>query len=352
MARSRADAHDWRARFAGGGLAAGLLLCSALAETSGQEQAGKPAGYAAGQPAPAFPTVAEAPSTAFIDADPCPEAKSNHQEDRCISWHAAKAAEDQARWAKWTFFVGCAGTAFVLLTLFYTRRSADSAQASARAAERAVKESAKTLAHAREIADRQLRPWLTIAATLDSRIEATHRPYGIVFEQQPDIEFFARLCCTNVGNTGARNVVYRIATADLEESTDPGDWFRGVVESAVHASIHNRPTMPYEWRERDNFGDSLAPSEKYVSRRWCPVRCTTPPKRPHWSGYQFNVCVVVAYTGVSVEKPTRENVFYTAKMFPIGFPEVPVFQKFIGPDKLPIGPGDVALGPARLAEAT
>jgi hypothetical protein len=73
-----------------------------------------------------------------------------------------------------------------------------------------------------------------------------------------------------------------------------------------------------------------------------------PPSR----GYQFCVCVVVAYTGINVETVTKDGIFYTAKIFPIGFPEVPVFQKFIGPNRLPIGTGDVALGPARLAEAT
>jgi len=58
--------------------------------------------------------------------------------------------------------------------------------------------------------------------------------------------------------------------------------------------------------------------------------------------------VVVAYTGIKEE----DGVFYTAKVFPIGFPEVPVFQQYIGPDRLPIGTGDVALGPARVAKTT
>ncbi len=56
------------------------------------------------------------------------------EESRCMEWQAAVAARDQAFWANWTFFLGCAGTAAILATLLFTFRATNAAVCSANTA--------------------------------------------------------------------------------------------------------------------------------------------------------------------------------------------------------------------------
>ncbi|WP_428485800.1 hypothetical protein [Rhodopila sp.] len=149
--------------------------------------------------------------------------------------------------------------------------------------------------------------------------------------------FFIRLHARNVGKSAAQNVIYWIAAADFSELGDADKWFEDAVNDAVAASRGKGGAS----------NDSLAPSEAHKNRRWCTAKAAAPDKRPHWKSYELCVCVVAAYMGEADTTP-----FYTAKVFPIGFPDVPVFQKFISPAKLPIGTGDVGFGPVRKAKSS
>lgn len=291
-----------------------------------------------------LPPITETSYSGLIDERACQPSEDSHQAEFCVAWRTAKAAENQAFWTVVTCWVGVGGIFFVVRTLHYTQVAARAAQISAEAAERAVEESAKTLAHAQNFAERDLRPWLTVEAVLDSRIavdKLTSR-----FGEGDKFDFHARLRVQNVGKSAARNVVYNLSGADLGELADPDGWFEATVEDAVCAS---RACLPTSWRVGSDFAyynDSLAPSEKHQSRRWCSLGGTAPANRPEWRAYEFCVSVVAAYMGAN-----DDEVFYTAKVFPIGFPEVPVFQRFIGPQRLPIGTGDIAFGPVRKARA-
>lgn len=292
-----------------------------------------------------MPSVVEPSYSGFIDQSACQPSQDSHDKELCIAWRATMAAEDQARWAKVASLVGVLGIFLVVRTLHYTRKAAEAAQASAQAAERSVAESAKTLAHAQDVAARDLRPWLTVEAALDGPI--TIDKLSQIMDKEDRFELFARLRFQNVGRSAARNVIYRLSAADFGEVSDPDKWFDDVVQKAILASeacLHDPSRRGFDLFD---YNDSLAPSEGYGSRRWCSFKGTTPSNQPVWKGYEFCVCVVAAYMGTS-----DDEVFYTAKVFPVGFPEVPTFQRFISPERLPIGTGDVAFGPVRKARAT
>ena len=282
--------------------------------------------------------------SSLIDQNACRQSKDEHQEELCIEWRSASAAEAQAFWSKSTFWIGVVGTAFVLGTLLFTRDAAKAAQVSALAAQNAVEGSAATLAHAQAVAERDLRPWLTVEAFLDSPIAVDD--FSIIARSGDKFEFYARLRVQNVGKSAARNVVYRLSAADFGEVTNPDEWFEETVRAAVFACNACVPARQNRF-EPVPYNDSLAPSEKHKSRRWCSFGGTAPGNQPAWKGYEFCVSVVAAYMGAS-----DDEVFYTAKIFPVGFPEVPVFQRFISPSSLPIGTGDIAFGPVRKARAT
>lgn len=288
----------------------------------------------------------ESSYSGLIDQRACQPSQDSHQADLCVAWRAAKAAENQAFWAAAAFWVGLGGVFFVIRTLHHTRKAAEAAQASVQAAERSVAESAKTLAHAQDVAARDLRPWLTVEAFLDGPI--TVDELSDLRGDGDRLEFYAKLRVQNVGKSAARNAVYRISAADFGEIPNPDEWFESTVEEAVSAA---RACLPASWDrvgfDLDRYNDSLAPSESYESRRWCSFEGTAPANQPVWKGYEFCVSVVAAYMGT-----TDDQIFYTAKVFPIGFPQVPTFQRFIRPNDLPIGTGDVAFGPVRKARAT
>jgi hypothetical protein len=85
----------------------------------------------------------------------CERPESAEQENLCIERGAARAAEDQAYWARLTFWIGVAGTSGVVLTLFATAWAAWAAQRSAQAAEVAV-------SHAQTATVAQLRAYVSL----------------------------------------------------------------------------------------------------------------------------------------------------------------------------------------------
>ena len=342
----RRYARNWVTYIAHGGLILALLLSSsALREGQRGTDNQSDAEDSSSKQSLPLPPILESSYSSLIDQRACQPAQNDHQTELCIAWRAAKATEDQAFWAAVACWVGVAGIVFVVRTLHYTHLAAVAAQASAKAAELAVEESAKTLAHAQYIAERDLRPWLTIEAFLDSPISVSKTSQ---MEGEGDrFELYTRFYIHNVGKSVARNVIYHLSAADLGEVINPDQWFDSTIERAVLLSRLSLEKPFGRGFDMSYNNDSLAPSEKHENRRWCYFAGTAPANQPVWRGYQFCVCVVAAYMGAS-----NNEIFYTAKVFPIGFPEVPTFQRFIGPDRLPIGTGDVAFGPVRKARAT
>ena len=90
----------------------------------------------------------------------CEHPESAEQENLCIARRASSAAEDQAYWARRNFWIGVAGTFFVVLTFLATAGATWAAQRSALAAEKAIEGGEAALAHAREATEWQLRAYV------------------------------------------------------------------------------------------------------------------------------------------------------------------------------------------------
>lgn len=86
---------------------------------------------------------------------PCAQGRDNRKSDLCAQWKAADAALAAAEWAKWQFFLGILGAVGLLLSIYYTRRAVLAAVASNQNAQEA-------LAHAKEMAGVELRPYLHV----------------------------------------------------------------------------------------------------------------------------------------------------------------------------------------------
>ncbi len=212
-------------------------------------------------------------------------------------------------------------------------RRAEAAQVSARAAEQAIQENSKTLFHAREVADRDFRPWLTVTAELVSEVGTR---YSL---EEREITFFIKLTCVNVGRVAASHIIYRVRGIDESLVGNIDGWFEENI----------RKSADFILRE----GDALIPSERHVSRHWC--RIPGPEEDSHWVTDpkpnrigKFCVGIFVAYRGESGD----ERVFHTAKVLPVGDPNLVEFFPLISIDEFPKGTGDVALGPVYVARAT
>ena len=151
MVPIRRHARHRRSYAAIGGLVLDLTVChAALAVNGGTDQGdgqpNAPANEATGKspkPLPVTP-VTEAPR-AYVYPYSCEHPQNAQQDNLCIERKAAKAAEDQAKWASYTVIVGIAGTVAVVLTLIATtiaawaaHRGADAAKIAADAAARSA----------------------------------------------------------------------------------------------------------------------------------------------------------------------------------------------------------------------
>ncbi len=269
----------------------------------------------------------------FIDQNACEPSENEHQAELCIEWRSAKAAEKQAFWAGAAWWVGTVGVILIVSTLHYTRKAAEAARMGAEAAERTVEEMSKTLMHAREVAERDFRPWLTVDAELVSEVGPR---YSI---EKREITFFIKLTCVNVGRVAASHIQYRVRGIDESLAGDIDDWFEENIRKSAN----------YIFSE----GDALIPSERHVSRRWC--RVPGPDEDSHWVTNpkpgrigKFCVGIFVAYRGGNGDG----RVFHTAKVLPVGDPNLVEFLPLVSIDELPKGTGDVALGPVYVARTT
>ncbi|MFC0304423.1 hypothetical protein [Rhizorhabdus histidinilytica] len=70
--------------------------------------------------------------------EPCHEPYGHDESDLCAQWRAAKATENSAFWAKWSFWVSIGGLVGLLATLHYTRKAVLAAEEATRGAEDAL----------------------------------------------------------------------------------------------------------------------------------------------------------------------------------------------------------------------
>lgn len=90
------------------------------------EQRHQPYRYAADKPAEIDPAAAgNASAQALQYRSPCEEPKGKDESDLCAQWRAANAAEESAFWAKWGFWIGVVGSAFLLWQIMLTRQAVE-----------------------------------------------------------------------------------------------------------------------------------------------------------------------------------------------------------------------------------
>ena len=87
----------------------------------------------------------------------CGPRQYGDDDDLCAQWKAADAAGDAAWWAMASFWIGVTGTGGLLASIYYTRRAVLAAVTSNENAQEA-------LAHAKNMAEIELRPYLHIDA--------------------------------------------------------------------------------------------------------------------------------------------------------------------------------------------
>ncbi len=170
MVSIRGVKSNWGAGLAFGGLIVALLLngVTLAATQHDSRHSSTPAQKAAQDPPkPAPPASTQAPEP-YVYPYSCERPKSAEQDNLCIERKAVDAAEKQAVWAQNTFWLGVAGTIFVILTLAATSLST---WASKRSADAAVRQA--------ELAQKALpRSWLYIELTPQDRPQVDYGPGG------------------------------------------------------------------------------------------------------------------------------------------------------------------------------
>lgn len=246
------------------------------------------------------------------------------------------------------FFTGTLWWATKGLQRFAEIQSRDMVR-SIRAAEAAAAASVEALAHARETAERDFRPWLTLNARLISPVDKD--PIRHNYEDDEEgVAFFIELRCRNVGKVAALNVIYSVSGIDIAHNED-SVWLQELIDASVHACKFAGPQSWMADHSLEWSYDSLAPSEEYKAKRWCQIAPLKPdsvwrsvPKERRI--YRFCVGIVAAYSS------TSGHIFYTAKVLPVGKVNLPEFLGLIRHTEIPIGIDEVGLGPTYKAIAT
>jgi hypothetical protein len=253
--------------------------------------------------------------------------------------------------ALFTFVLSVSTIGLWIVTWRSGVRQSRETRAATKAAEDAVEASLAALAHSRETAERDFRPRLTLNASLISPvdIDLIRDDYD---DDEEGVAFFIELKCRNVGKVAAGNVIYSVSGIDIAHNEDSG-WLQELIDASVHAC---KFAGPHSWMADHSLEwsyDSLAPSEEYKAKRWCQIAPLKPdsvwrsvPKERRI--YRFCVGIVAAYSSVG----TSGQIFYTAKMFPVGKVNLPEFLGLIRHTEIPIGIDEVGLGPTYKAITT
>jgi hypothetical protein len=98
------------------------------------------AGLLHAEPQNASPVAPTSPSSSARFREPdCHSPTSRDDANYCAQRDAVDAARDQAIWAKWQSIVGALGVGLVIVTLYYSRKSTDSAIRATEIAEKALR---------------------------------------------------------------------------------------------------------------------------------------------------------------------------------------------------------------------
>lgn len=255
--------------------------------------------------------------------------------------------------ALFTFVLSVSTVGLWIVTGIAGKRQSREIRASTKVAEDAVAANLEALAHAKETAAKDFRPWLTLDASLISPVAVDPLSPSWRDGEEEGFAFFIELRCRNVGKIAAVNVVYGVSGIDIAHNENGDVWFQELIDASIHAC---KFAGPQSWRPThslENSSDALVPSEEYKAKRWCQI----PPLKPdyRWKDvvkerrvYQFCVGIVAAYSSVGSDEP----IFYTAKVLPIGKINLPEFLGLIGATELPVGTDEVGIGPTYKAIAT
>jgi hypothetical protein len=99
-------------------------------------------------------SAAERAEAGLAAATKCVHLDADRAVDICAQWAAARAAESAAFWAMLSFYLAAVGTAGLIATIYLTNRSVSAALEAVKAANAQVET-------AREVANRQLRAYLS-----------------------------------------------------------------------------------------------------------------------------------------------------------------------------------------------
>ena len=164
--------------------------------------------YAADKPQDIDPAAPRPSPQSLEYREPCEQPKGRDESDLCAQWRAAKAGEQSALWAKWSFWIGLAGLFGLLASLYYTRKAVQAAtdatkdadealriaRRNADAADRQVELSADT-------AKRELRAYVLCDDTVTNM---TGYDNGVLISYDIDIHW------KNSGSTPATNMKFQV----------------------------------------------------------------------------------------------------------------------------------------------
>lgn len=136
MVAIRGHARHWRVYVALGIALAITLLGHAYGQPNSSAIAGKASDHTGNPPTGA----AWKPPTVQIYKASCSAPQSREDAEFCEERKAADAENKSAYWAVWQFWAAVVGIAFIIWTLFFTKRAADGALKAANVAESALRD--------------------------------------------------------------------------------------------------------------------------------------------------------------------------------------------------------------------
>jgi hypothetical protein len=142
--------------------------------------------YAADKPLEVDPAAPVVPPQTFEYRKPCEGPKGKDESDLCAQWRAAKAAENSAFWAKWSFWVGIGGMIGLFWTLYYTREAVKD-----------TGDATKAMLRQNELTERAQRPWIVLDCTVTKLRKRRNR-----------MEIAATVSCQNIGKMVALSFCY------------------------------------------------------------------------------------------------------------------------------------------------
>lgn len=231
---------------------------------------------------------------------PCNEGEEARNSDLCAQWKAADAARDAADWTFWGVIVGIVGTVGLIWTLYYTRKAV-------LAAEKGTKDAEAALAHVRQVARAELRPWLTYNGFdchpfTNGYIGEVRFPYGLA----------ARVNFINAGKTPAAKVSIFTATKVLPFDSDAPPFEPAEAVPGIGGSLG--PNLPISGTD---IGVGPDDHDNIMSRQSCLwLYSKASYEQPGYEGETFSteICMRIAYNGEEVLPDGKTRQRFTASL--------------------------------------